>query len=382
MSLSGLARLLARTARFGAGFVRGIPEHLRGGGPDGLSLARRLAEQAALLVTGGVGADDYYRYRLDRRDVPWERKLDYVGHVERWRWMNAVNPPAYRFLSEDKLVFKRYMAGAGVPVPELLGVFGADGRAETGEPLRTPRELEAWLLARDIANVVLKPATGTRGVGVEILGPRQPGAARWRRAAGGDVGVDEVVATIRARPEFRSFVIERRVWPHPELTRYSAEIAHTVRAVTVLEDEVEVVVAVLRIPTGRTPTDNFSQGNVAAPIDLRTGRLGTGVFKRERDLGRLTAHPVTGAPIAGQPVPDWDRAVAMLRRAAAAVPADRVLAWDLALTPDGPVMLEANDIWDPDAVQIGPDRGVLGTPLADYLRRRGHMKLVGLGLRR
>jgi fructose 1,6-bisphosphatase len=56
-----------------------------------------------------------------------------------------------------------------------------------------------------------------------------------------------------------------------------------------------------------------------------------------------------------------------------------VLAWDVALTPEGPVMLEANDIWDPDAVQSGPDRA---TSLADYLRRHGHMKLVGLGLRR
>jgi hypothetical protein len=134
MSLPGPVRLLGRVARFGGGFLRGIPEHLRGGGPDRLGLARRLAEQAALLVTGGVGADDYYRYRLDRRGVAWERKLAYVGHVERWRWMNAVNPPAYRFLSEDKLVFKRYMAGPACPCPSCSACS-----ERTGAPRRASR---------------------------------------------------------------------------------------------------------------------------------------------------------------------------------------------------------------------------------------------------
>jgi hypothetical protein len=170
-------------------------------------------------------------------------------------------------------------------VPELLGVFGADGRAETGEPLRTPRELEEWLVARDIADVVLKPATGTRGVGVEILGARQPGAARWRRAAGGDVGVDEIVATIRARPEFRSFVIERRVWPHPDLTCYAAEIAHTVRAVTVLEDDVEVVVAVLRIPTGRTPPTTSRRATWPRPSTCARGASGRRRSRRSATSG-------------------------------------------------------------------------------------------------
>jgi hypothetical protein len=148
---------------------------------------------------------------------------------------------------------------------------------------------------------------------------------------------------------------------------------------TVLDGDARVIAAALRIGLGQAPVDNFSQGNLAAPIDLTTGRLGPAVYKQQRS-GRLAAHPVTGSRIEGREVPDWNRAVAMLEAAAAATPFNPVQGWDVAFTPSGPVIVEANGRWDLGVTQLAPDRGLLGTDLRTYLKSRQLRGLFGLGI--
>jgi hypothetical protein len=53
-------------------------------------------------------------------------------------------------------------------------------------------------------------------------------------------------------------------------------------------------------------------------------------------------HPVTGVEVAGRPVPCWDQVVALAQRAHR-VASDRVLVgWDIAVTPQGAILLEGN----------------------------------------
>ncbi|MDP1166121.1 sugar-transfer associated ATP-grasp domain-containing protein, partial [Klebsiella pneumoniae] len=62
--------------------------------------------------------------------------------------------------------------------------------------------------------------------------------------------------------------------------------------------------------------DNIAMGNIAAPIDLETGRLmSEGVYK---DITKppVATHPVTGKQIVGFQVPHWQAVLEMTKRAA------------------------------------------------------------------
>lgn len=374
----GRLRHAGRYLRYGVELVRGAPVHLARGRGARAPLRRRLWEQARLLFTRDMTADDYYLYGLDRPTLSWTAKREFVGSRFRLRWQAALNPPHYRFFTDDKLVFKRFLTALGVPTPPLLGLIGPAGRAETGEPLRSRADLERWLTSGGIEHFVLKPVDGSRSAGILLVGRRLPGPEpRWATVPAGDaVGPAEIWAHIEARPHIAHFLVERRVWPHPALADLGGEVVHSARILSTLRGQPAVVLAVLRINRGRGPSDSFGRGNLAAPIDVATGRLSGAVVKGSHE--RLAVHPDTGVPIEGRTLPDWPATVRMVCDAAARIPFDTCLGWDVALTPDGPVVLEANDRFGINVLQGALDRGILGTPLRAHLACLGALPLIGL----
>jgi hypothetical protein len=339
-----------------------------------------VGEQWWLLAANAIEASDYYEYGLDRPHLPWSQKRDFIGGFDQWRWFELFNPPAYRFFTEDKVIFKRYMSAVGIPVPRLLGVIDPEGSAATGEPLRTDDDVRAWLKEGRIAHAVFKPRLGSHGTGVLIVGERAGEALEWHRVPAGRIALEEIVAHLHAFPHRRTFIVEERLRPHSELAELSPEVVHTARLVTMLDGDVEVITAALRIGAGMAPVDNFSQGNLAAAIDVSTGRLGPAVLSRARRLERVQRHPATGARIEGRTVPDWERALSLIRTAVRAAPFNPLLGWDVAFTRQGPVIIEANDLCGLYVSQIAPDLGLLATSLRRHLERRGAVAMIGLGL--
>ncbi len=84
MSLQRIPRWRFRLRHWIQEMLTGLPEHLRradSGPRSRLSLARRIGEQWRLLASNSVTAGDYYLLGLDRRDLPWARKREFVGSM-------------------------------------------------------------------------------------------------------------------------------------------------------------------------------------------------------------------------------------------------------------------------------------------------------------
>jgi len=112
------------------------------------------------------------------------------------------------------------------------------------------------------------------------------------------------------------------------------------------------------------PTDNFSGGGLGASIELGTGRLGVALRhpgEGGRPPERFTHHPETGAQIEGAVLPHWDRVRDMVLRAAASLPVNRYVGWDVFIDEAGtPVIIEANGNSGLQMVQM--ERGLLTDP--------------------
>jgi len=133
----------------------------------------------------------------------------------------------------------------------------------------------------------------------------------------------------------------------------------TARIHTLLErnGESRVVEAGLKIVTGDAVVDNIRDGrtgNLIASISLEDGSLGPAVRESLESLSltSLAVRPATGASFEDVVLPDWTKACELVRKASLAFAPLRALGWDIALTPRGPVIVEANMWWGPPN-QIG-----------------------------
>jgi glutathione synthase/RimK-type ligase-like ATP-grasp enzyme len=69
-------------------------------------------------------------------------------------------------------------------------------------------------------------------------------------------------------------------------------------------------------------------------------------------------HPDTGNVIEGFRIPMWAEVVELLERGQRSLPDLRTLGWDIAVTDDGPLIVETNATYDIDIVQVAYQRGV------------------------
>lgn len=130
--------------------------------------------------------------------------------------------------------------------------------------------------------------------------------------------------------------------------------------------------SVAKIATGTNPADNYWRaGNMLGAIDLSTGRI-TGVVRGTGSMMRLDeAHPDTGRAVKGFEIPHWTQLCALASGAATAFPGIRTQSWDVALTDQGPILLEVNFGGDLNLAQLAEGRGVLDDEYRARLRQGG-----------
>ena len=288
----------------------------------------------------------YYMLGLDRRGAAPRELLPY-RRFRRLRNARNLHPAGtspyyngnynYLCVMRDKFVFSSVLQGAGFPVPEALAVLSPDGLQWMG---RNPGCAFEALTAKDAPEIdgLCKPIDGIMGAGIFLLdsGP-------------GRLLIDGTEATpgeLRRRITGR-YLLQRRISQHPELAALHPQSVNTLRLVTVLEgEEATLLSSSLRVGTGGSTTDNWSDGGILLNVDPDSGRVrGEGVMKPAFGL-RVSEHPDSGIRFDGFAVPKFDEAVALARSMHRFIAGIHSIGWDIAITPDGPVALEGNDDWD------------------------------------
>jgi len=194
------------------------------------------------------------------------------------------------------------------------------------------------------------------------------GAARWTRDGAGyrnDKGQHLSPAELSDRLKGDDCLVQPLVENHTVIAQITNGALAALRIVTgrTPEGDPVFVAALLSLPHGRRI---HSIAAIMCSIDPATGAVRHAALP---DGAPVTHHPDTGVALPGIVLPFWDAARALAIRAHATGFGRFVfLGWDIALTDDGPILLEANSGWGALYHQILD--GPLGrTPLADVLDR-------------
>lgn len=148
-------------------------------------------------------------------------------------------------------------------------------------------------------------------------------------------------------------LIEEVVVQHPDIERLAPGAVNTVRVLTIqAEGEAHILFAGLRMGNSDRPVDNICAGGMFTPIDKETGIIPNDAWDTQ---GRVyTHHPKSGEQIRGFQLPFWPELLAMCKEAAGKIPQMGYLGWDVAITEDGPLLIEGNNIPSHDLLPQAP----------------------------
>ncbi len=149
-------------------------------------------------------------------------------------------------------------------------------------------------------------------------------------------------------------VVWEHVMPqHPDMARLHPASVNTMRILTDnVDGQVTIAYVVVKMGRGGGVCDNSGQGGILCRVDLDTGKICS--VATDDYFNIYEKHPDTGIPFIGYQIPLFHEALALAKQAAQEIPQIGHVGWDMAITPDGPAIIEGNDFPGTDLCQLAP----------------------------
>lgn len=263
-----------------------------------------------------IGLIDYFYFKFYEKD--YAERVKWMGTGYKYEYDLIMNPVKERHILQNKIhffeAFAPYVKHATCTIDDL--------RKNNAKAQR--------VLENKSGRIAIKDALGQCGWDVEIKHIES-------------FSREKLIAYMQNKG-FN--LAEEFIVQHRDLATLSDTGLNTVRIITQInaKGEVDFIGPTLRI-TVNSPVDNMAVGNIAAPIDITTGKIkGKGAYQDIRKEP-VDVHPVTGIPLIGFQVPYWHEVLKLCREAALHNTRNKSIGWDVAITNDGPSFVEGNHNW-------------------------------------
>lgn len=275
---------------------------------SGLSRIRIMLDMVRCSIVYQAGYLDYQEFEFYSLSAAQRRTWITSGNAN--SIVVKYNERAFREQFYDKVAFNERFGA-------WLGRDWMDVRASSLD------DVEAFIRTHE--RVMAKQLSGMSGAGIRKLVS------------------SEIVDVASLREQLIAdgqYLLEAFIVQHPEMAALNPSSVNSLRMITFFDGEVvHVLEAVLRMGNG-ADVDNYGRGGMYTVLDETSGVAEFGAF--DKYAHTFAAHPLTGTPIVGFHVPLYDEVLAMLDEVARVVPQIPYVGWDVAITPDRPIVIEGN----------------------------------------
>ena len=274
--------------------------------------------------------------------------------------------PAIKKLQEleNKETCYAFLQKKGFPHPRRLGYLICDGAQVLW---KTPEnKLFPWQeIFKKYSRVFVKPADGCQGKDCFMLQIKQ----EENEFLINNTPVDD---ELLRRHVTKELLIEEIVENHPVVASLHPHSLNTVRMITVRKQngDYDILGSALRVGVAQSNVDNFKHGGIGILIK-ENGNLSTTGITRDYTKSPISKHPDTLISFDSIQLPYWKECtelVLAMHRMAGRI---SCVGWDIAITPTGPVCIEANPFCE-FGIFIGngvPLRKILETDYISKARR-------------
>lgn len=263
-------------------------------------------------VNDGWYPDEYYFFNYERLSKSGIH--EFVANREAAKFWNSLNTNEVYLLTCDK----------GLTYQHFKTYFHRD--VVSVSPQNTINDFKIFV--GNHPKFIVKPTFGNYGNGVQVI----------------DVDNKDVEKVFKHLMEEypEGFTVEELIVQCEELASFHPTSVNTVRLTTARQSNGEIYIIhrpFIRLGQGGRCVDNGGNGGIIAGIDYETGIIKGAIDER---MNHYVVHPDSGKTILGYQIPRWKEAKEYVVELANVLPDLNYCGWDLALTDNGWVMVEAN----------------------------------------
>ena len=319
---------------------------------------------------GRLPPSDYFLYQLyDDKKYSMSEKRRFISDTLHWKVVYEISDRTWEALVEDKWICYDLLRHNGFQVPRTVAVIDQSIRSFGPErKISSPAMLKDFLVGLNSYPLFAKANCGLGSYGAFVidgvdgdhilLGQSEP------------MSFDHVFERVIGS---RTFLVQAFIENHPAIRAFSKYVA-TVRAVNLVKSgEVSTPYTLLKIPSAMSIADNYWRpGNLLADVHPDTGVIRRVVRGKGLDLEELNNHPETGRPLVGLALPHWSELRKINDACARLFAPMRYLSLDIALTADGPLIVEVNMGGGFDLPQLATGSGLLTDEFVSCFKAWGY----------
>lgn len=151
------------------------------------------------------------------------------------------------------------------------------------------------------------------------------------------------------------YLVQQSITQHEDINRIYSKSINTIRLETVFNNKtgsLEILPPLLRVGRGNNKVDNWAMGGLAIGIDVEKESLHEYGFYKPTFGTKATTHPDTGIIFKDYRIPYLKESIELAKKFHSYFPDIHSIGWDIAITDNGPCIIEGNDNWEISLVQI------------------------------
>ena len=302
--------------------------------PNKKSFLKIIKEVFILVITKKEIPFYYFKY-LYRKDV--KNYLDYfsIGEANAIGSSQLLHKPEYKSLLENKLFFALLSEKSPLNTPKLISynLGNTFYYNNTVKQIYNKSDLvsffEQVFTVNNLEGLFFRPPSEYGGKGVFKL-------TRTGLKNELDVRFDSLINGY--------YVHTKIIEQHKEINKIHDKSVNTLRIISLItsENHPEIISVFMRFGVGDSVIDNASSGGFFVGVNIDEGTLkDTGHYLSQYGGAKIKKHPDSGFIFEGFKVPYFKEACEEVLKGIMVIP-NRFIGWDVAITPNGPIIVEAN----------------------------------------
>lgn len=298
----------------------------------------------ALKRRKGLIFNEYYQYQFEKQSRVFRNT--FLGKNEQRFYLDYLNPKKYYTIARNKYLTHLLLEEYGIPKATLYCYYSPEGRYCCSK--RTSNDLLttiAILQGQNISSCVIKATEDSHGKNVFAVKK-----ITYTKDDAILTLLDGTTTDLSSILGHAALVFEEVIIQTSQLSQFNSSSVNTIRFMTCLypNGEARAIATFIKIGRDGAFVDNAgSGGNVDAGINIVSGKLYNSiVFKGFRNIEEVDKHPDSQAQLNNTAIDNWEMICKKVCSFQQMMPLLKAIGWDIAITNDGPKVIEMNDFWD------------------------------------